>query len=170
MLQSPRSTLQIPSSTAIPAGITEPSFAILGGAIKRTMKSGTLVFLGLGVPSAKVSWQAEHNIVTTGRGRAPPPHVSRHMRDQLGDPDSLRVVSFFYYEPSAPDSHYLCVVFRAKNEHGGLVLQNYANNAVDDSPGGFNNDLVWSVICKGSVVLDATEAVKAALKADREKE
>ncbi len=96
--------------------------------------------------------------------------AARHMRDQLGDPDSLRVVSFFYYEPSAPDSHYLCVVFRAKNEHGGLVLQNYANNAVDDSPGGFNNDLVWSVICKGPVVLDATEAVKAALKADREKE
>lgn len=96
--------------------------------------------------------------------------AARHMRDQLNDPDSLRVVSFLYYEPEA-DSHFLCVIFRAKNEHGGLVLQNYSNNAADDSPGGFNVDpLLWPIVCKGPIVLDATEVVKAALKADREKE
>lgn len=96
--------------------------------------------------------------------------AARQMRDQLSDPESLRVVSFLYYEPES-DSHFLCVIFRAKNEHGGLVLQNYANNAADDSPGGFNVDpLLWPIICKGPVVADATEAVKAALKSDRGKE
>lgn len=96
--------------------------------------------------------------------------AARHMRDQLNDPDSLRATSFLYYEPSAPDVHYLCVVFRAKNEYGAMVLQTYSNNATDDSPGGFNNDMVWSILCKGPVVLDATDAVQAELKADREKE
>ena len=41
---------------------------------------------------------------------------------------------------------------------------------MDTSSGGFNNDLVWRVACKGEVVPDATDAVKAAIKADREKE
>jgi hypothetical protein len=45
--------------------------------------------------------------------------AAKKMRDQLNDPDSLRVVSFLYYEPEPPDVHFLCVVFRAKNEHGG---------------------------------------------------
>jgi hypothetical protein len=96
--------------------------------------------------------------------------AARNMRDQLNDPDSLRVTSVLYYEPGSPDVHYLCVIFRARNEYGGLVWQTFSNNAVDTSPGVFNNWIVWPVTCKGEVVLDATEAVKAALKADHEKE
>jgi hypothetical protein len=76
-------TLQTPSSTA-PAGITEPSLLILGGAMKMTVKLKSLVgFLGLGVPSAKTSWQAEHNIVTTetmggaGTLTSPAPHCGQ---------------------------------------------------------------------------------------------
>jgi len=88
----------------------------------------------------------------------------------LNDPDSLRVASVLYYERDPPDSHFLCVVFRAKNEHAGLVLQTFANNAVDESPGASNNDVGFSVVCKGEVVLDATNAVKAALKADSDEE
>lgn len=96
--------------------------------------------------------------------------AARKMRDRLNDPDSLRVNSFVYYEPEPPDIHFLCVVFRAKNEYGGLVLQTFVNNAADKSPGGFNpSELVWSISCKGPIVLDATDAVKAALRADREK-
>jgi hypothetical protein len=89
--------------------------------------------------------------------------AARHLRDQLNDPDSLRVASFLYYESSPPDGHFLCVIFRAKNEHGGLVLQTFINNAADTSPGGFNNDVVRPIVCKGEVVLDATDVVKAAV-------
>jgi hypothetical protein len=96
--------------------------------------------------------------------------IMRKMRDQLNDPDSLKVASVVYYE-SEPDVHALCVVFRAKNEQGGLVLQSFIHDALDDgSSGGFNNDVFWTIVCKGPIVLDATDAVKAALKADREKE
>jgi hypothetical protein len=96
--------------------------------------------------------------------------AARRMRDQLNDPDSLRVTSFFYYE-SAPGTRWLCVIFRAKNEHGGLILQTFINNGRDESAqGAFNPpEDAWSVLCKGHVTLDATDAVKAALKADREK-
>jgi len=96
--------------------------------------------------------------------------IMRKMRDGLNDPESLRVVSVVYYE-SAPDTHMLCATIRAKNEHGGLVLQTFIHDPLDDgSSGGFNNDLIWGIVCKGQIVLDATDPVKAALKADREKE
>lgn len=93
--------------------------------------------------------------------------AARHMRDGLNDPDSLRVVSFLYREHKS-DEHYVCVIFRAK-EQGSLVLERYANNATDDSPGGFNPpDMIWdNIMCNGEVVYDATDVVKAALKADR---
>lgn len=96
--------------------------------------------------------------------------IMRKMRDRLNDPDSLRVVSVLYYE-SEPDSHMLCAIFRAKNEHGGVVLQTFMHDPLDDgSSGGINEeDFVWGFFCRGPVVLDATDAVKAALKADREK-
>jgi hypothetical protein len=51
-----------------------------------------------------------------------------------------------------------------------VVIQTFANNATDDSRGGFNNEIVWPIVCKGELVLDATDAVKAVLKAEREKE
>lgn len=93
--------------------------------------------------------------------------AARHMRDRLNDPESLRVVSFIYREHK-PDEHYVCVIFRAK-EQGSLVLQRYANNATDDSPGGNPPDIVWdNIMCGGEVVYDATDVVKAALKADRD--
>ena len=94
--------------------------------------------------------------------------AARHMRDRLNDPDSLRVVSFLYREHKS-DEHYVCVVFRAK-EQGSLVLERYANNATDDSPGGINPpDVIWdNIMCNGEAVYDATDVVKAALKADRE--
>lgn len=94
--------------------------------------------------------------------------AARRMRDQLNDPDSLRVVSFLTYE-SAAEAHDYCVIFRAK-EQGSLVLQRFANNAANTSPGIFNPpELVWGVMCKGEMVYDATDVVKAALKADRAK-
>jgi hypothetical protein len=93
----------------------------------------------------------------------------RKMRERLNDPDSLRVVSVVYYEPQPPEFHSLCVTFRARNEHGGIVFQAFSNNASDTSHGGFNNQVAWSVMCKGEIVLDATDAVKAALKVDRDK-
>lgn len=94
--------------------------------------------------------------------------AARHLRDRLNDPDSLRVASFLYYE-SKPDTHGLCVIFRAK-EQGSLVLQRFANNATDDSPGGVNPpDMIWNLLCSGEMVYDATAVVKAALKADRAK-
>ena len=94
--------------------------------------------------------------------------AARRMRDQLNDPDSLRVVSFLTYE-SEPEAHDYCVVFRAK-EQGSLVLQRFANNAANTSPGAFNpSELVWDVMCKGEMVDDVTAVTKAALKADRAK-
>jgi hypothetical protein len=137
------------------------------------------VLLLLSVCAIAQSGDADKNTKTTRKELTPERAIAaaRKMRDRLNDPDSLRVVSFLYYESAPPDGHFLCVVFRAKNENGGLVLQSFANNAADTSPGGFsiNSDpthwqIVWSIGCKGEVVLDATDAVKAALKADREKE
>lgn len=101
---------------------------------------------------------------------------ARYMRDRLNDPDSLRITSFVYYHDGGgePTDYALCSVFRAKNEHGGLVIQTYVLNSHEygrnPTPGTFNSDLLWPILCKGAVVLDATDAVKAALKADREKD
>jgi len=66
----------------------------------------------------------------------------------------------------------MCVVFRSRNEYGGMVWRHFINNAIDDTAlGSFDEDgVAWPIFCKGTVVLDATEAVKVALKADRGKE
>jgi hypothetical protein len=137
------------------------------------------ILLLLSACAVAQSGNADKNLKTNRKELTPERAIAaaRKMRDRLNDPDSLRVVSFLYYESEPPDGHFLCVVFRAKNEHGGLVLQSFANNAVDTSPGSFSAnydpthwEIVWSIMCKGEVVLDASEAVKAALRADREKE
>jgi len=99
---------------------------------------------------------------------------ARRIRDQLNDPDSMRVSSFLYYEPDNPKQHFLCVKFRAKNEYGAMVMQTFLANACQQDTGQFGDeesaDVAWSVLCRGEIVLDATEPVKAALKADRAKD
>ena len=128
------------------------------------------LWLALLVPAPSATQSSDDAKTKTTRAQLTPERAitaARRMRDQLNDPDSLRVVSFLTYE-SAPEAHDYCVIFRAK-EQGSLVLQRYANNAVNTSPGMFNPpDLVWSVMCQGEMVYDATEVVKAALKADRD--
>jgi hypothetical protein len=52
---------------------------IPGRAINKAVKSMALVFLGLGVPSVKVNWQDEHNIVGgTGPVASSPPHCGQN--------------------------------------------------------------------------------------------
>jgi hypothetical protein len=99
---------------------------------------------------------------------------ARQIRDRLNDPDSMRVSSFIYYEPDNAKQHFVCMRFRAKNEYAATVMQTFLANACDLEKGKFNDedhaDIAWPIMCKGEIVRDATEPVKAALKADRAKD
>ena len=104
----------------------------------------------------------------------------RALRDHMKDPESFRVNSVF-----TPDIVTICVDYRSKNSLGGYVNGHYAvlvKNAAGDSllsdPFDGGPD-VWEfnyAVCKDDQKRDAsdkrdfTDAVKAALKADREKE
>lgn len=102
---------------------------------------------------------------------------TRSLRDMLNDPESFRVTSVRIVRDDTAKMSWICVEGRAKNAMGGyLALVGMAVGLDTGAAGGMSivspDDPAATVIadrCKDPGV-DVTNAAKAALKADRDKE
>ncbi|MGB7281592.1 MAG: hypothetical protein WBE13_04950 [Candidatus Acidiferrum sp.] len=104
---------------------------------------------------------------------------SRSMRKELDDPESFRVSSVRILknkDAKMDTAYYVCVQGRAKNKTGGYVsllgvalafMPEAIGVAMDISEEGIGG---YQLYCLDDPGVDVTDAVKAALKADREKE